>query len=527
MNMIQPKRQQTAKTTSIAAPVKGLNAKDAIANMKPDYALVLDNYFCTPTSVDTRRGSTTWATGLGAWVETICHYTAGTTQKLFGAAGSHVYDVTSGGAVGAAVVSSMTSARYQTANFATPGGKFLYMVNGVDTPLLYDGTSWTKITGISTPAITGVTTTNLIHVNAFKNRLYFVEVNSLHVWFLPLQSIGGAASLFDLSSIFTMGGYLMAMMTWTIDNTNGVDDYAVFITSEGEVAVYQGYDPTFASTFTLVGKFYMGRPVGRRCFCKMGSDNVIICADGVVTLSKELTTDRNLSSALSYNILNLIQTDVEFYNQNFGWQPTYFPIGNKLIINVPETENSTIYQYVMNTITGAWSTWNKENNGFNAACWDVFEDQLYFGANGKVIIGDVGESDDGASIQADVKPAFSYFGNLGQSKFFTMVRPIFLSDGKVTPSFALCLDYNDVAPPAAPLSQGTGASDGTSPWDTSPWDTSAWGSSPNSPLYVINKNWQAIGGIGYAASLRIATNTLNVKASLQSIDYVYEPGGVL
>lgn len=519
----QPRRQQTAKTTSIPAPVKGLNSKDAIANMEPTFALALDNVFCTPTTVDTRNGCENWVTGITGWIETITHYTSGTANKIFAAATTKVYDVTSQGAVGAAVVSSQTSARYQSTQFATAGGAFLYMVNGVDKPLLYDGSAWVKVDGVSTPAITGVTTTTLIHVNAFKNRLWFVEKNTLHMWYLPINSIAGAASKYDLSSIFQRGGYLVAMMTWTIDNVSGVDDYAVFITSEGEVAIYKGYDPDFAATFTLVGLFRMGRPVGPRCFVKMGSDNAVICADGVVLLSKELTTDRSLSSALSYNITNLITDDFNAYSANFGWQPVYFPIGNKLIINVPQTENSRQYQYVMNTITGAWSTWNKENAGFNSACWDVFEDQIYFGGNGFVAHADFEENDLGNSIISDIKPAFSYFDGLGQEKYFTMVRPIFLSDGTITPTFALCLDYANTSPPAPPLSGGVL---GGSPWDTSPWDVSPWSINSLGGSQV-NKNWQTIGGIGYAASLRMATNTLNVSASLQSIDYVYELGGVL
>lgn len=514
------KKQQTAKTTSIPAPIKGLNAKDAIAQMEPTYALVLDNWDCKPSTVDTRNGSSNWATGLGAWVETIAHYSGGATQKLFGAASTHVYDVTSTGAVGAAVVSSMTNARYQWTNFATAGGTYLYMVNGTDKPLLYDGSAWVKIDGISTPAITGVTTTSLITVNAFKSRLYFIEKNTLHVWFLPLQSIAGAASQFDLSSIFTKGGYLMSMMTWTIDSTNGIDDYAVFITTEGQCAVYQGYDPTFASTWNLVGVFNMGRPIGRRCFAKMGSDVVVLCADGVALLSKELTTDRSQSATVSYNILDMINNDVQAYSANFGWQPVYYPFGNKLIINVPVVENNTQYQYVMNTITGAWSTWGKENSALNAACWDTFQDALYYGGNGVVVKADLTGTlaDNGASIISDMKPAFSYFGDLGQSKLFTMVRPIFLSTDPITPSYALCLDYADQVPSTPANAVGTG-----SPWDTSPWDITSWGASG----FEVNKKWLTVGGIGYAASLRMATQVNGVKASLQSIDYVYEAGGVL
>lgn len=518
----RPQRQQTAKTTSIPAPVKGLNARDAIAQMDPTYALVLDNMFCTPTTVDIRGGTADWSTGIGPGtaVETVTHYTGLTNQLLFAAAGTKIYDVTTSGAVGAAKVSGMTNARWQTAQFATAGGQFLYMVNGADAPQLFDGTNWTSITGISTPAITGVTATNLVHVNAFQNRLYFVEKGTLHVWFLPLQSIGGAASKFDLSSIFTMGGYLMAMATWTVDNTSGIQEYAAFITSEGEVAIYQGYDPTFAATFSLAGVFRMGRPVGRRCFVKMGSDLAIVCSDGVALLSKELLTDRSQSATISYNIQQLINNDISSYAANFGWQPVYYPLGNKFILNVPQTENSVTYQYVMSTISGAWSTWNKENVGFSAYCFDILEDVLYFGTAGKVCTADLMGTwaDSGQSIRTDMKPAFSYFGALGQSKYFTMVRPILLSTDPVTPSYILCLDYNDTTPTTPTNFSGTGT-----PWDTSPWDITSWGASG----VQITKNWLTVGGIGYACALRMSTLTNGIFLSLQSIDYVYESGGVL
>lgn len=312
----------------------------------------------------------------------------------------------------------------------------------------------------------------------------------------------------------------MAMATWTIDSSSSIDEYAVFITSEGQAAVYQGYDPTFAATWNLVGIFNMGRPIGRRCWVKIGSDVAVICADGLALLSKELTTDRSQSATLSYNIMNLISNDVQSYASNFGWECAYYPLGNKVILNVPQVENNTQYQYVMNTITGAWSTWGKESSALNAACWDVFRDNVYYGGNGVVVKADdpTTLTDNGASIRADVKPAFGYFGDLGQSKLFTMVRPIIISSDVIKPTFALCLDYNDAVPIAPPNSTGTGT-----PWDTSPWDTSSWGASGGQ----VNKNWLTVGGIGYSASLRMATLTNGLKASLQSIDYVYEAGGVL
>ncbi|MGK3945817.1 hypothetical protein ABK046_46665, partial [Streptomyces caeruleatus] len=88
---------------------------------------------------------------------------------------------------------------------------------------------WTAITGVSTPAITGVTTSTLAHVTLFKNRLFFVQNNSMNVWYLPVNSIGGTASMLDLGSVFRRGGRVEACYTWTLDAGDGSDDHFVVI----------------------------------------------------------------------------------------------------------------------------------------------------------------------------------------------------------------------------------------------------------------------------------------------------------
>ena len=101
--MRRPSGRAVSVTASVPAPTKGLNAKDALANMSSDYAIILDNWFPEPSSVDVRRGDEEHVTGLPDIIETLASYSTGTAQKLFGASGSAIYDVTSVGAVGAAV----------------------------------------------------------------------------------------------------------------------------------------------------------------------------------------------------------------------------------------------------------------------------------------------------------------------------------------------------------------------------------------------------------------------------------------
>lgn len=511
--MIQkPKGRQVSRVASLEAPTGGLNAKDPIANMKPSEAVIMENLFPSPNSVDLRNGYATHATLTGT-VETLAIYNAGTNKKLFSIASGSIYDCTASGAVGAAAVSGLSNSRFQQTIMGTAGGTFLLMVNGADKMRIYDGASWTYDGG-GTYTITGIDTANCAHINNFKNRIWLIEKDSMRAWYLPVSSIAGAASSLDLSGLFKLGGYLMAMCNWTIDNAAGIDDYAAFITSEGEVALYKGTDPSSSATWALVGTFRMGRPIGRRCFTKAGADVLIITSDGAFPISKALLTDRSqMSLAATDKIVKLVNADIQSYQDNFGWQPFLYPLGNKLLINVPVTENISSYQYVMNTLNGSWTKFT----GWNAYCWEVLDDILYFGGNNGVFKADYGTDDNGADITATCQQAFSYFGNK-QQKIFKMVRPVFMIDGDINPAVAMNTDFSLNRSAVVPSFTATGGS----VWDTSPWDTSPWAQGDN-----IVKKWQSVSGIGYSGGLRIDISTQNISLHWLASDILYEVGGVI
>lgn len=499
------------KTTSLPAPSGGLNARDAIASMPETDAVTMENWFPTPTSVDLRNGSLNHATGLPGWVETLAYYSGNITKKLLAISSGNLYDVTASGAVGAAKVTGLSNSRFQFTNIGNTGGRYIVFVNGADKLIGFDGAAYWR-DGDGTHDITGVNSATLIHCNLFKNRLWFVQNQTMSAWYLGLNAIAGAAVQFDLSSVFKLGGYLMAMTNWTIDNVSGIDDYAVFITSEGEFAIYKGTDPSSASTFALVGVFRIGKPVGRRCFVKVASDAIIICADGAYPLSQALQTDRAQNKAISEKITNLINSDVATYGSNFGWQLMLYPLGNKFIVNVPQIENSTQYQYVMNTINDSWCKFT----GWNAACWEFFNDGIYFGGNGVVTQADTGTDDNGSLITANVRQAFSYFKTHLQKRF-SAIRAIFSCPGTLKAAIAVNIDFSNKPPTStSSFTANTG-----SPWNTSPWNTSPWqqGSS-------IIKQWQSVSGIGFAAAVNMSVSVKNLPISWMATDFVYEPGGI-
>lgn len=514
----RPSRQQVAQPKSIPAPIGGLNARDAIANMPPTDAIVMTNWWPTPSNIQLRNGCANYATGMAGWVESLLVYNAQSeARKMFAAVGGDIFDASGPGVVGAAVVSGNTSARWQYTNYGTGGGQFLVAVNGADKMQVYNGAAWQQVTAISSPfAITGVDTALLVAVMPFQNRLFFIENNSSRVWYLPVVSIGGAAQKLDLASLFKLGGYLMAMAAWNIDTTEGPSDFAAFISSQGEVVVYQGYDPAIPGAWSLVGVFRIGRPIGRRCIQKFGSDVFVISVDGLFPLSQAMLTDRTQDNkAVSNKITNLINGDAQSYGGNFGWQVLLYPIGNKIIVNVPQVENLIQYQYVMNTITGAWCMFQ----GWSAACWELMGDALFYGGNGVVVHADVGTSDNGANIQTDLKPAFSDFGSAGQQKQWTMVRPVFTADNDFAVVVALNVDFSDL-PPTQPLTLPPLTVDAI--WDVSAWDVTNWNRGPQTRF-----TWTTVGGVGFYASLRMRTLSKGAQISLQSIDYVGQAGGVL
>jgi hypothetical protein len=59
----QAKRASRVSTVSVPAPIGGLNARDAIADMKATDAVIMDNWVPGPTSVSIRSGYVQWVTG--------------------------------------------------------------------------------------------------------------------------------------------------------------------------------------------------------------------------------------------------------------------------------------------------------------------------------------------------------------------------------------------------------------------------------------------------------------------------------
>lgn len=501
------------KTTSIPAPTGGLNDRDSIADMPVTDAVVLENWWCYPSYLGVRKGSSDHVTGITGTVETLVEYlpTSG-TSTLFAAAGTAIYNVTSAGAVGAAVQTGLTNARWQHAQITTPGGSYIYLVNGADKPRLWDGATWVSVDGASVPAITGVTTTTLIHAALYKNRLFFVEKDSMSVWYLPVNSIGGAASEIDLGSVFRLGGYIMAVYTWTIDAGDGADDHLVIISSNGEVVVYEGTDPSSAADWRLVGVFVLGRPIGRRCGIKFGGDLAINCMEGVFPLGKGLlsaSVDRRVT--LTDKIQNSVSEAANTYASTYGWQLCLHPDANMLLLNIP---GAVKYQFAQNTITGAWSKFT----GWDATCWLNASSGLYYGTSTKVVKAWTGNLDGTTPIQFDVCGAFSFYGAKSNNKYFTMIRPYLQATSSPSIVYALNTDFS--------LSEPFGVLTTSSPtgmvWGSMTWGSMTWGGA-----LTPSVSWNTVGDVCNSAAIRLKGQNNGGDVRYTNCDVLYQMGGLL
>lgn len=473
-------------------PVGGLNAISAITHTPIGDALALENFVPYPDKIVTRDGASDHATGFANPLKRLHVYAAQSgVESLWATTDAGVYNATSAGAVGAAVI-ALTSGKTNGVSFNTGAGTtYMFLVNGVDTMKQYDGAAWTSV------AVLGATNTQIFSfVESYRQRLFFIERNSLNVHYLAANAIAGAPTAYTFASLFRRGGYLVALGTWTVDGGAGPDDLLVMVTSQGELAVFNGNDP---ATWSLAGVYYIGRPLGQLCLFKYGGDLLYLSEAGLYPLSKSLlaaSIDR--TQAISDKIRPLFNAAASSYFANDGWQVIAQPDIPLLICNIPGS--STKFQYAMHLKTGAWTVFS----GWDAVCFARMGGNLYFGTGNKVAV--VGASSDfGANITSTMLSAYSMMG-YARKKHIRAIRPYFNSNGSFTFTLGCAQDFvqNPNTTSISPLASATAALWGSGIWGTAVWTSSSQPVSDFRVVPDIYSTWKAI-------YLQIVSNTAQIS----------------
>lgn len=505
-------RQRTIPARNYTYPVAtgGWNAIDALDAMKPDEAETLVNFFPETTFCRLRRGYTEFCDiGVAFPVETLAAYN-GATDELLAACNDSWYEVTTGAAV--LLAAGFTSARFDTTNYATAAGQYMIAVNGLQAPQIYDGATMVAAANTIGGAPAGVL---FNRVCIFNQRVYYAEKDSLSIWYLPVGQYQGALTEFDLGPLCSKGGKIAKIATWTRDNAAaGANEMLVIVTDQGEVFVYIGDYP--GGTWQLSAKFSVGEPVsGAECVVRLGPDCILLGEDGFQPMAHYLQLGQSQAQAvaISRKIGNAVTAAVRTAKAEKGWQGLLYPRANMLIFNIPQG-NGVFYQFVANTLTGAWCEWQ----GQNSYCWALHLAAPYFGAaNGKVHLADFGTNDGGADIRAEYRGSYQYIGGDAVVKVTTMARPVFQTTGPLTVAFGIDVDFNNTSLTAPVSSLAVG-----SLWGTGVWGTAVWGGG-----LTLQNQWVSVGAIGYAMAPHMIIQTGTISCNLMNIGILYMPGAFI
>ena len=520
--MLTPKKSKVGFTTRgavggnfvLPAPLGGLNTKDPLALMGQKYATVLENWFPSQGAVELRKGITAHATGVPTGTQHFAAWSGPTSEKLFAFTSSGAYDVTTAGAVGAAST-SLTSGAASTVMFNTTGGAFLWCVNGVDDARYYNGTTWTT-TASYTLTSGGTIASNLFSVvHSFKRRLFVLEKASMNFYYFDVDSIAGLVSRFPLGALFSEGGSLTAVGNWTASGALTIDDYVVFISSEGQAVVYQGTDPADAGAWKLQGVYTIGKPLGKHCTYKFGADLLVLTEFGLTSMTKVLSSSvSGAETTLTANIAPTFRSFASAGRDLPGWKIVTSDTDNLLLINVPRTGGRTTIQLACNITTNAWSVFS----GWDAKAWVEGSDNLYFQAGTKTYKALTATDDDGSAIQAYAATAWAYLPPRGSKKQVKVVRPVMKIEGRVVVDAAIDVDFNTGYGYSQAFTEGSGLFTYDSP--ATLWDTATWGKLPKTKL-----DWLTLANEdGHCMSFRCRLTARAADVEWYSTDFIYESG---
>jgi hypothetical protein len=406
-------------------------------------------------------------------------FTAG--QTLTGgtsAATAAIWKVVDAGATGYLLLTGITGGPFQDNETITDGAGGSATANGV------------VVSAAPGMDFGDFTSADMTFVWPYKNRLYFVQKDTLSAWYLDVDAVGGTATEFPMGGVFANGGSLLFGARWSLESggEGGLSDQNVFVSSNGEVAIYQGDNPSDAATWKIVGVYRIGTPLGKRAYIRGGGDLAIATTVGLVPLSKAISLDVTALNVatVSYKIADA-WTEAVTMRGDSGWQSLIWAEGKMAVVAPPDLVGSSFpVWFVSNTETGAWGRFTN----WQGLCLETFQGQLYFGSpDGKVFKANVGGLDDGAPYSGVVVPLFEDMDTPASAKIGTTGRPMTRANTNVIDRLDMLTDYSLSLPPAPDATPLTG----TNTWGDGIWGQSQWGAVTPT---VIGAKWRSIGGMG-------------------------------
>lgn len=370
-------------------------------------------------------------------------------------------------------------------------------------------------------AITGVDTSTLSYAWAFKQRLFFVQKDTLDAWYLSVDSIAGTATKLPLGGVFSLGGSLLFGAAWSLDTGAGLSEQCVFVTTEGEVAVFQGTNPGDAAEWSKVGVYRIGRPLGSKAHIRAGGDLIIATDLGFVPLSQAIQRDVAVLSPAAVSAPIAPDWAEEVAGRSFAaWHATVWPTKQMVLVTLPTNADNPAKMFIANAETGAWTDYT----GWNGKCLQVWGERCFFGSeDGKVMEAEVTGADDGTPYTATYVPLFEDLRSPLSLKTPLMARAILRGPADPEEKLSVQSDYTVNLPsaPDAPSAVASGL------WGTAVWGTDVWGAERERNVY---QNWRSVSGEGYALapSIQITSgSTAAPDVDLVRIDLTYDTADII
>lgn len=497
---------RVGRVRTLPPPVGGWNRKDSLQNMPLTDAVSMINWFPRQSDVISRPGIVEHCdTTEGTTISQLFAYDYGTTEKLIACTNGKFIDVTT------ATPSTLASAFSNNFWAHDVISGIVFLANGIDTVQTFNGSV------IAASTFTGVTLSLLNHVHTFKSRVYFVEKDSQKMWYGDTAAVTGALTLYDFSTVTSLEGKLMFTTHLKGDGGDGgADDVFLAIFEGGDVLAYSGSDPGDPTDWSLIGRFRIGRPLGRFCYLAAEDDVYIITDRGYEALSKMVSYGDTYSESqlLSSKIQLEVSDRIAELGDDDDWRIIRYPREQMIMFLVPRNGTARTL-HVMNMNTRAWC----EFQGLRPQSWARLNGTVYFGQNdGTVQQFSNVFNDNGAVIRATAQQAWTSLGTPGVNKHMHLVKPFLFSRAQPALSVNLGSNYDRI--PLAGFTAGTVSDDTV--WDTAVWDVSQWANAEETfaDWYSKNAVGEAIGML-----LSIESGTFPVRWNQTTLEFTL--GGYL
>jgi len=422
--------------------------------------------------------------------------------------------------------SGATGVIYRISDSGTTGYLWINAVTGTfqDNEIITASTGSATVNGVAvllTPGVTGIAMSSLSYLASHRSRVWAIEKESLNAWYFDVEAISGAAHKFPLGGVFERGGSLLFIAEWSRDEGAGLQASLAFFTTEGEVAVYGGIDPSDSAAWSLKGVYRVGLPLGKDAWVKAGGDILIATDIGLIPISQAV--DKDIGALTMIAVSQPIQDEWTLAvgaRISRPWAVESWPTKQMLLVAFPPADGHPEGMFVVNMLTGAWAPFT----AWNGTTLQLFGSRLFWGTeDGTVVEAEVTGADQGAPYVCSCVPLFDDLKAPAALKIQSLARAVYRSPTAANLALTAKFDFDTVLPAAPDVSP---VIDGDT-WGTGIWGQAVWAESYQKSTFG---GWQSVGGQGYAMSIGLQITSGGIAPpdlDLVRIDTMYEIGDLV